>query len=278
MPNDTEEDMKMAKGLLDSIDSHRVEPAKLIELSCNMYLHLEDEVTKIEKRIQEMGYQFSPKTVTERVSEFLRTLIWFKKYLHGIPSWVLTQQLPKSFVLHKSLFTELCDELFQVEAKQDYNVAITSDGAGKLSRLCNKLGRVIERRLYGSLDKDVVGRYVIAQPGVIVHSLSEILGSEELARQKDAFDVAILAVSRGTLVIRKAVVNPVAAEIVLPRLKEWRTVVFENCTFNSDAMFNTINWARNVFKGEVNFRDCVLPDMLKEDIVGNMHTYFCSWT
>lgn len=90
--------------------------------------------------------------------------------------------------------------------------------------------------------------------------------------------MAILAVSRGTLVIRKAVVNPVAAEIVLPRLKEWRTVVFENCTFNSDAMFNTINWARNVFKGEVNFRDCVLPDMLKEDIVGNMHTYFCSWT
>lgn len=271
----------MTKAFLDSMDSSSVtNAARVIELSCTMFLLLSDEVASIKKMIETMDYKISKQMIADRVSEFLETLFWFKHFLGRTQTSVLAQAIPKALILHKELFSELCNEILHVEVKSQYSdYTITSAGTGRLSGLCKTLGKIMERQLLGCYLKSTVqGITVIPPCNVMVHSLSEMLGSEELAAQKELLDLTLLTLSGTTLTIKEASVNATAAKIVLPRLAKWKRITFEECIFDFDAMFNTLTWSQTEFKGDIDFNRCTLPNMLEQNIRSrNIHIMYCKW-
>lgn len=276
-----EEDIGMVKAFLDSMDSSSgTNAARVIELSCNMFLLLEDELSNIKEMIQKRNYQTSNHSIADRVSDFLETLIWFKRFLCRVQTSILTQETPKALVLHKKLFSDLCNETFHVDVNdQVSSCTITSAGTGRLSDLCRRLGAVIDRKLFGCyLRRTVEGNTVIQPADVMIHSLSEILSNKELAAQKELLDLTLLTIPRSILRIEKAKVDAAAAEIVLPRLVKWKRVTFHGCIFDLEAMFNTMAWCGSTFKGEVEFNHCTLPAMLEQaEKSENIHFTSCKW-
>ena len=271
--------MEATKAFLSSLESSSsTNAAEVIELSCNMFLLLGDEVDGIRDMIRKMDYRTSKQTIADRVSMFLETLFWFKDFLYNVQASVLSQEIPKTLILHKELFSELCDETLKVDIKDENgDWIITSSGIGRLSSLCRSLGTIIDRKLFGCSLKCTVDDYATNPHSEIrIISLSQILSSEKLAKQEELLDMTIHALPETTLTIKDVNVNAVAATIVLPRLARWDKIVFEGCTFDFDALFIILGWSNNEYT-KLELYKCTLPSVLEDTVSDKIRFTNCTW-
>ena len=206
--------------------------------------------------------------IIERVQILLSLMFRFKRFLQKVPEELL-RAAPARRCFHLSMTKDLVDEMLDVEVKIELlsYLGITVKSSGRMSSLCQRLGQIVRTaRAYGvRLLDSIAGKTVICK--FALYTPGELLAFE---KPLDRTIVECSVKSLPDLVTVNGVpVSPSGVKDILPlftTLGSVKEIVFDNCIFSFEAIFNLSSWVQTDRRVRVTLDSCTLPETFREQL------------
>ena len=256
---------------LETIDfASRNAQEMLLTKACTMFIAMDSQVEVLETEGKKLSSwnERENQAVIDRVQNLLSVIIRFKRFLEKVPDGFL-QSAPPRYFFHLNMTKDLVEEVLDVEVKVDLScyLGISVKSAGRLSLLCSRLGDTVRNaRFYGIRIMDgIAGKTVISK--FPMYSPADLLAFDK-PMERRIVELSIRSLPE-KVEVKDVRVSLDAIGKILPMFTEIGSVtsiVFENCFFSFDAIFNLSSWLQSVRRVRVVLRNCVLPDAFREQL------------